>query len=155
MGKLFWPRPVKAKKIHRASCRFHPITEHTVKKTSVGGFCSPTQSTKFVFGHWVKLKPLLYSLHPTFIKDVGGDHRPTLHLYKWAMHSCVNGKPLIKKNHSTYQIKVFGNGGSRVHFYKKRVPLMEPSNWSRVYNSPTKKVILAHFTRNNCLLVFI
>jgi len=65
----------------------------------------------------------------------------------------VSGKPLIKKNHSTYQTKVFGNGGLGVHLKKKSVPLMEPSNWSRVYNSPTKKVISAHFTRNNCLLV--
>jgi hypothetical protein len=30
---------------------------------------------------------------------------------------------------------------------------MEPSNLSRVYNSPTNKVISAHFTRNDCWLV--
>jgi hypothetical protein len=39
------------------------------------------------------------------------------------MHSYVSGKTLIKKN----------------------VPLMEPSNWCRVYTSPTNKVISAHF----------
>jgi hypothetical protein len=69
------------------------------------------------------------------------------------MHSYVSGKPLIIKHHSTYETEVFGNGGSGVHFYKKIVPLMEPSNWSRVYSSPTNKVISAHFIRNNCLLV--
>ncbi len=69
------------------------------------------------------------------------------------MHSYVSGKPLIKKQHSTYETEVFGNGGLGVQFYQKIVPLMEPSNWSRVYSSPTKKVISAHFTRNNCLPV--
>jgi hypothetical protein len=48
---------------------------------------------------------------------------------------------------------MFGDGALGVHFYKKIVPPMEPSNWSRVYSSPTNKVISAHFTRNNCLLV--
>jgi hypothetical protein len=57
----------------------------------------------------------------------------------------VSGKPLIKLHHSTYE--------TGVHFYKKIVPLMEPSNWSRVCSSPTNKVISTHFTRNNCLLV--
>jgi hypothetical protein len=65
----------------------------------------------------------------------------------------VSGKPLIKKHHSTYKTEVFRNGGLGVHFYKNIVPLMEPSNWSRVYSSPTNKVISAHFTRNNGLLV--
>jgi hypothetical protein len=68
------------------------------------------------------------------------------------MHSYVSAKPLIKINHSTYQTEVFGNGGLGVHL-KKIVLLMGPSNWSRVYSSPTNKVISAHFTRNNCLLV--
>jgi len=53
----------------------------------------------------------------------------------------------------TYQTEMFGDGALGVHFYNKIVPLMEPSNWSRVYSSPTNKVISAHFTRNNCLLV--
>jgi hypothetical protein len=69
------------------------------------------------------------------------------------MHSHVSGKPLTKKNHSTYQTEVFGNGGLGVHLKKTIVLLMGPSNWSRVYTSPTNKVISAHFTRNNCLLV--
>ncbi len=30
---------------------------------------------------------------------------------------------------------------------------MEQSNWSRVYSSPTNKVISAQFTRNNCSLM--
>jgi len=51
------------------------------------------------------------------------------------MHSYVSGKTLIKKN----------------------VPLMEPSNWCRVYTSATNKVISAHFLykQNNCLLVLV
>jgi hypothetical protein len=48
---------------------------------------------------------------------------------------------------------MFGDGALGVHFYKKIVSLMEPSNWSRVYSSQTNKVISAHFTRNNCLLL--
>jgi len=67
------------------------------------------------------------------------------------MHLYVSGKPLIKKN--TYQTEMFGDGALGLHFYKKIVPLMEPSNWSRVYSSPTNKVISAHFTRYSCLLV--
>jgi len=67
------------------------------------------------------------------------------------MHSY--GKPLIKRNHSTYQTEVFGNGGLGVHLNKTIVLLMGTSNWSRVYSSPTNKVISAHITRNNCLLV--
>jgi len=63
----------------------------------------------------------------------------------------MSGKPLIKINHSTYQTEVFGTWGLEVYFYKKIVPLMEPSNWSKVYSSPINKVISAHFTRNKCL----
>jgi hypothetical protein len=69
------------------------------------------------------------------------------------MNSYVSGNPWIKNHHSTYETEVFGNGGLGVHFYKKIVPLIEPSNWSTVYSSPTNKVISAHFTRNNCLLL--
>jgi hypothetical protein len=39
----------------------------------------------------------------------------------------MSGKPLIKINHSTYQTEVFGTWGLEVYFYKKIVPLMEPS----------------------------
>ncbi len=48
---------------------------------------------------------------------------------------------------------MFGSGGLGMRFLKQIVALMEPSNWSKVYNSPTNKVISAHFTRNDCLLV--
>jgi hypothetical protein len=67
------------------------------------------------------------------------------------MHSFVSGKPLIIKK--SFNLSNSSNGGLGVHFYFLIVPLMEPSYWSRVYNSPTNKVISAHFTRNNCLLV--
>ncbi len=48
---------------------------------------------------------------------------------------------------------MFGDGALGVHFYKNIVPLMEPSNWTGVYSSPTNKVISADFIGNNCLLV--
>jgi hypothetical protein len=67
------------------------------------------------------------------------------------MHSYVSGKPLIKKNHSTYQTEVFGSGGLGCIFFKI-VPPTEPSNWTTVYSSPTKKAISPHFTRDNLLV---
>jgi hypothetical protein len=69
------------------------------------------------------------------------------------MKSNDNCKLLIKKNHSTYQTEVFGSGDFGCIFFNKIVPPMEPSNWCRVYSSPTKRAISAHFTRDNCLLV--
>jgi hypothetical protein len=66
-----------------------PMTGHMVK--------TPNTVHNICVQHWVKLKPYLYSLHPTYIEDVSADHRPTLQSYKQGMHSYVSGKPLIKE----------------------------------------------------------
>jgi hypothetical protein len=58
-------------------------------------------------------------------------------------YALICGKPLIKKIHSTYQTELFGNEGLGVHFYKKILSLMEPSNCSKMYNSPTSKGYLS------------